>query len=156
MIVKTSREGCKNKVKTNYGLPKFYKEYIKSIKAGSDYDMPPALYRYIVEAFWEKVTNYVIFEHGEFRLSYHLGTIRVKKMKTRMNSLKYNYGHYLKTGEKIYHLNEHTNEFYYKFFWSGARVKNKSIYKFIPNRKFLKRTLSNYVSNTPLTNLHYY
>lgn len=153
-MLKTTRAGKTNKIKVSFGLPRFYKEYIKNTE--EKYHIDRSLHRYIVEKFWTAVRDYIIYEHGEFYMGYNLGSIRVKRMQTKMSNLKYNYGHYRKTGEKLYHLNEHTNEFYYKFYWSSGYIKNKKSYTFTANRKELKRKLSAYVIATPQNKLLYY
>ena len=152
----TSRAGKPNKIKITFGLPQFYEEYIKDIPEDSKFYISKALYRYIVEKYWAAVRDYVIYEHGVFKFNRYLGSIRVKRMVTRTKSLKYNYSHYLKTGEKIYHLNEHTNGFYFKFYWAGGLYKNKKIYKFTANRAHMSRKLSAYLYTTPPHKVHYY
>jgi hypothetical protein len=63
------------------------------------------------------------------------------------DNLKYDFGHYLKTGNKRYHLNEHTDYHRYGFYWTCKRgPKYKSFYKFIPLR-IRKRQLADLIKN---------
>lgn len=151
-----SRKGSPNKHKAEFGLTDFYREYIESIEPGTKYDISKAVHRYIIEKFWLAVRDEIIYNYKDFYMSYPLGYIRVKRMATRIKNLKYNYGHYRKTGEKLYHMNEHTNEFYFKFSWYGSKIQNRKIYKFVANRTNLKRVLPKHIFNTPANKLMYY
>ena len=65
------------------------------------------------------------------KLPYKIGTIKIRKMQTNMNNLKLDLGHYKKTGEKIAHLNIHSDGYYPKWMWGryyGTKISR--LYKF--------------------------
>ena len=155
MIIKTSREGSPNRIPTHKTIRDIYKIYMSENKGIPSYELDWTTYKGIIEDYLERITHHMIFNYGEIKMSRRLGSLKVRKFRTKTKTLKYNYGHYLKTGEKLYHLNEHTNGFYFRFFWHRNNTKNCSYYGFEPNRTFLKRVLSKHVNNTPYNKLFY-
>lgn len=90
-----------------------------------------------------------MLEGKYFKLPLGLGKFFIKKRRLNFDSLKFDYAHYNKTGQKAFFLNEHSNRFYAKWFWEkiSCRVAGNSVYSFIPARTN-KRALAN-VMQTP-------
>ena len=87
----------------------------------------------------------------EFKMPYRLGTLRIKKKKmnySKKNKLKINWLETNKHKKVIYHLNDHTDGFNYRWFWSkiNAVIKNKSVYSFQATRTN-KRRLAGLLKN---------
>jgi len=112
-----------------------YQYYVKDLDKKSKCYIDRSLYRQICQKFNENLSEALI--DGEIvDLPFRLGYFRIKKKKIILNRLKVDWGTWKKTGIITHHLNSHSNEYYYKFFW-GKRdmiVKNKSYYCFIPAR----------------------
>lgn len=111
-------------------------------------------YRKIWFEVADEMFKQIIEDSANLKLPLGLGEqLRVKKKKMPIGllkedgNLKFDYGHYLKTGSKKMHLNEHTDYHRYGFFWSCRRgPKYKSFYKFIPLR-IRKRELADQIKN---------
>ena len=52
-----------------------------------------------------------------------LGLGDISLCKYPSNGKYIDYGHYNKTGEKVYLYNDHTNNYYYKFIWTKFKSK---------------------------------
>lgn len=96
----------------------------------------------------------ILENSANLKLPFGLGEqLRIKKKKMSLSflkkndNLKYDYGHYLKTGNKKFHLNEHTDYHRYGFYWFCRKgPKNRTLYKFVPLR-IRKRELANQIKN---------
>lgn len=113
------------------------------------------------EVFWE-MSKDIIREKADIKLPVRLGKLRIRKRKNNreFNSQRLNYKTYNTTGKIVYHVNNHTNKYYFFWDWETndgyAVFTNKNLYKFIPargNDKVVgKRGLANwikYCSETP-------
>ena len=78
----------------------------------------------------------------EFKVPSGLGSIRIKKIISNQKR-RVDWKATREHDTKIYHLNFHTDGYYYKWFWhkKKALFTNKSAYSFSPTRKN-KRTLA--------------
>ncbi len=88
-------------------------------------------YKKVLKFFNKKLCKAVLEGH-RIVLPARLGKIRIKKLKTSTKRLRYDYGHYNKTGQKLYHLNEHSDGFYGRWFWMKASmsISGQSAYSF--------------------------
>ena len=50
------------------------------------------------------------------------------------NKLKIDWAASKKLGKRIYHLNDHTGGYKYRFYWTKGIIKNITAYSFIPTR----------------------
>ena len=93
-------------------------------------------YRFICEDFNEYISDEIINEAHEFVIPSRLGSIRIKKIKGN-NTKRVDWKRTKESNIKVYHLNWHTDGYYYKWFWhkQKALFKNKSAYSFTPIRK---------------------
>ena len=94
-------------------------------------------FRKICDEFNKLIIDEILVNSEEVRLPYRLGTIRVKKSKMKYddkNKLKIDWAASRKLGKRIYHLNDHTGGYKYRFYWTKGIVKNITAYSFIPTR----------------------
>lgn len=129
--------------KRNKTLIDAYKAFKKEFKGekllkGVD----KATYRNVCMRFNELISTTIIEDSSEFKVPSALGSIRVKKIKSK-NKKRVDWKATKEHNVKVYHLNFHTDGFYYKWFWhkKKALFTNKSVYSFTPTRKN-KRTLA--------------
>ena len=129
---------CKSQQVNSCTLKSAYKSYDDFYKVGYK------KYRTICEEFNKDIIEDILLKAKEFKLPYRLGSLRVKKKKMnygRKNKLKINWLETNKHKKVIYHLNDHTNGFNYRWFWSkiNAIIKNKSVYSFQATRTNKRR-----------------
>ena len=98
-------------------------------------DLEYKVYRDICEEYNEEVINNIILDTLEFKIPNRLGSIRIKKVKG--SPKRVDWALTKKYNKKIYHLNMHTDGYYYKWMWHkrDACFINKSVYSFIAPRK---------------------
>ena len=102
-------------------------------------------YKDICDEFNKLFIDEILISSEEMRLPYRLGTIRVKKSKMKYddkNKLKIDWAASKKLGKRIYHLNDHTGGYKYRFYWTKGIVKNITAYSFIPTRTNTRRLAS--------------
>ena len=112
-----------------------YKDFNKS--GDNIYKVDKSTYRNICIDFNEMLIDYIISDSGEVMLPCRLGTLRIKKIKSK-NRKMIDWKLTKEYGKLIYHLNMHTDGYYYKWYWKkqNALFSNKSVYSFKPLRKF--------------------
>ena len=94
-------------------------------------------FRKICDEFNKLIIDEILISSEEIRMPYRLGTVRVKKSKMKYddkNKLKIDWAASRKLGKRIYHLNDHTGGYKYRFYWTKGIVKNVTAYSFIPTR----------------------
>ena len=94
-------------------------------------------FRKICDEFNKLIIDEILINSEEIRMPYRLGTLRVKKSKMKYddkNKLKIDWAASRKLGKRIYHLNDHTGGYKYRFYWTKGIVKNVTAYSFIPTR----------------------
>ena len=114
-----------------------YKDYSKKNKTDKDFKLAYKTYRKICTEFNSKVSDKILKEAFEFKLFGGIGTIRVRKLKLSNTQRRVDWNTTKKSNVKVYHLNFHTDENYYKWFWHKQRAvfTNKTAYSFVPIRK---------------------
>ena len=132
----------------------FYKRYCNNIKE----PISKKEFTDILSDINEAIIHEIIYDNYEFKLPCRIGYIRIQKKKTPYNKAKLKVD-WKKTNklwaekpeakEKkqfIYHLNENTDGYYYRFYFSKftSNLKNKSAYSFVPTRSN-QRLLSSYL-----------
>lgn len=102
-----------NKIQKPYTLTHIYKYYKKDIvNPESKYNVDYKTYRTVCEMFNKLVVDDILENAASFKMPQRLGEFRIKLTKTKYDNLKFDYGHFNKTGEKAVHLNEHSNDYY--------------------------------------------
>tara|TARA_Y100000816_G_C25802193_1_gene420145 strand:+ start:172 stop:636 length:465 start_codon:yes stop_codon:yes gene_type:complete len=121
--------------KKDFGSNEVYKYYKDNVIPELQVDKQT--FRKICDEFNKLVIDEILVNSEEVRLPYRLGTIRVKKSKMKYddkNKLKIDWAASRKLGKRIYHLNDHTGGYKYRFYWTKGIVKNITAYSFIPTR----------------------
>lgn len=132
--------------------------YYKRNKDGSNYDIDRKLYKEILFRFHKKGMKYMIEDSGELCFPCYLGKMSIRKTKPLVNkenskvSYAKDYYNSKKYGKKIYHMNNHTNGYIMRFFWSktnslATRVRGSELYNFRAvrkNREYLSRIVNKY------------
>ena len=95
---------------------------------------------YITSSFTD-----IIEDNLPFKMPCRLGVLRVKKSKMNYkdkNKLKVDWKTSKEANKIVYHLNDHTNGYKFRFWWEKrGPIKNLSVYSFTPIREY-KRLLS--------------
>jgi hypothetical protein len=127
---------------TSCTLVQAYKEY------DDFYDVGYKKYRSICENFNKLIIDEILLKAKEFKMPHRLGSLRILKKEMNYsagkNKLKINWQETNKHKKVVYHLNDHTDGFNYRWFWSkkNAIVKNKTIYSFQATRTNKRRLAS--------------
>jgi hypothetical protein len=128
---------------------KYYKEEVKKLCATEEEEeailVDKQIYRKVCDEFNKLFIDEILISSEEMRLPYRLGTIRVKKSKMKYddkNKLKIDWAASKKLGKRIFHLNDHTGGYKYRFYWTKGVVKNITAYAFIPTRTNTRRLAS--------------
>ena len=124
------------------GIKNIYKFYRSDEYATKGDKVLYDLFRQVCYAVNKKIAEKML-EGRTIKLPYNLGKFYIRKVKNNFKHLKYDYAHYNKTGEKVYHLNDHSAQFHAKWYWEriSCRIAGHTIYSFIPSRGN-KRALS--------------
>jgi hypothetical protein len=96
------------------------------------------LYISIMKEFFSLLTTKVIVDRKRIKLPYNLDIHRIKKgrLKNQIRPrIDFNKTKQLK--QTIYHLNNHSFGFYYRWYWEKSHIplKNKNFYKFELTKK---------------------
>lgn len=151
------------KIQVDYARGDIYKSYKKTAKE----PVVQSIHSKILNNFNKKVSRLILEETFEFLIPARLGTLRIKKYKPsvfdkegNLKKDKLNPNWKLtkelwendleaKANKKlVYHTNEHSDGYEYKWHFSNYRstCKNKSAYCFIPTRTN-KRAITALVTN---------
>lgn len=115
-------------------------------------------YANVIKSFNQRVMEKILFEAFEFEMPYRLGSLRIRKKKTHFKekTMKIDWAKTRELGKRVYHMNEHTNYFNYRFYWKKqhATFINKKMYSFTATRDN-KRLLASILKNNE-TGIDYY
>lgn len=139
--MKVIRRG-KGRYANSFTVRDQYKEFHNRYK-GTKFDLPYKQFKQLVSDFNDALIHHIIKDCGEFKIPFRLGKITIKKKKLNFDDIKRLPIDWVKTRELGTHvrlLNEHTNEYRYKVHWDkkSCIVKGKTIWAFIPTRKFFR------------------
>ena len=129
--------------KKDFGSDDAYKYYKKNVIPELQVDKQT--FRKICDEFNKGFIEKILRNSEEIRFPYRLGTLRIKKSKMKYddkNKLKIDWAASKKLGKRIYHLNDHTGGYKYRFYWTKGIVKNITAYSFIPTRTNTRRLAS--------------
>ena len=141
-----------NNPRIRYTLVDMYKIYERNIVKGGLYDVGYKKFRVIFTEYINMMMRLIIERSGVFKLPSRLGKVYVAKHRPKRISggfgLNVDFQNSKKLGKKIYHLNEHTDGYQYRFIWDryGASVHNIAYYELIHTRT-LKRSLAREIKN---------
>ena len=90
--------------------------------------LPKKRFKEVLIALNEEFMTMIIEEGKEVRMPL-LNMLSIKKT-SNPNKYAFDHGHYLKTGEKKLHTNEHSDGFSARFYWrkGKCRIPGKSVY----------------------------
>lgn len=137
-----------------YTIASFYNNYLKDIESDTVYDIDYNKYRAIVTDYFKYLQKQLIEEGKVIKLPYRMGTVQIIKKKPKYydkRSLRIDYQATKQTGKLIFLLNEHSDEFKYRYLWSKTdiMVPNKSMYQLVATRAN-KRRLAVIIKNKEL------
>lgn len=139
----------KGKYNVDYTLIDTYPLYVSNVEEKLQVDKKT--YLKINKEFLLKIRENILTKSESFQLPCRLGLHRIRKNRQKIinkSSLKVDWKLSKKHHKKIYHLNEHRNGYYYRWFWmKEGPVINKSYYSFIPcreNARLLSAILQKY------------
>lgn len=138
----------------SYTVASFYNNYLNDIEHGTIYDVDYNKYRAIVTDYFKYLQKQLIEEGKIIKLPYRMGTVQIIKKKPKYydkRSLRIDYQATKQTGKLIFLLNEHSDEFKYRYLWSKTdiMVPNKSMYQLVATRAN-KRRLAVIIKNKEL------
>lgn len=121
-------------------IKSFYTEYSYRHDVRDERYVDKKQYVKILHSFFKLLSKQIIEEAYEYKIPHGLGCLKMVKFKPtnkaidwkKSNDFKAKHGVY----KHIYHTNKHSQEFAARWLWDKkpARVKNKSLYKFVPTR----------------------
>ena len=134
-----------------YTIADFYLSYKEYIEAGTQYDVDLKTFKAIVTDYFKYIRDSIMNESKEVKLPCRLGTLQIVKHQPKEftgKSLRWDWKATRETGKPVYLLNEHSNFYKYRFYWSkkDCLLTNKGKYQFIASRQN-KRDLAQIIFN---------
>lgn len=122
----------------------FYKSYIEYVENNPLYQVEYKTFRAILNDYFKYLRDQLIEEGKEIKLPCRLGTLAIVKHKPKEytgKSLRIDYAASKKYNKMIFHLNEETNGFKYRYYWNKQNMltQNKTKYQLIMTRANKRR-----------------
>lgn len=141
----------KNRIQNTDTLKECYKFYKQNLKyKNTPLNVSYSLYRNICVDFNKEISKKILYEAFEFKVPYKLGKLRIKKFKMTLSKkkLRIDFNATKKYGKTIYHLNDHSDNFAYRWFWDKSSILSvgKRTYSFEATRAN-KRAISPIIKN---------
>lgn len=141
-------------VKQAYTGIDFYNSYMEFVKGNPLYEIEYKVFRAIIDDYFRYLRDELIENGKEIKLPCRMGTLQIVKHKpktfstTGRRSLRIDYGESKKLGKMVFHLNEHSGLFKYRFLWSKQVMltHNKTKYQLVMTRDN-KRRLAQIIKN---------
>ena len=148
IVMTTQIEMFKTKA---YTVKDFYMSYLSFITDNELYQVDYKTYRQIVTDYFKHIYQKIVEESNEFKLPCRLGTLCIVKHKPKhynSKSLRVDFKATNEYNKTIFHLNEHSDGYKFRFYWNKKEslVTNKSKYQLIATR-FNKRRLAQIIKN---------
>lgn len=129
----------------------FYLNYKNYIDEGTQYDVDLKTFKAILIDYFKYIRDAIMLECKEVKLPCRLGTLSIVKHQPKEftgKSLRWDWKATKESGKPVYLLNEHSDYYKYRFFWSkqNCLLTNKSKYQFIASRQN-KRDLAKLIFN---------
>ena len=129
----------------------FYKSYIDYVGDNPLYQVEYRVFRDIINDYFKYLRDELIENGKEIKLPCRLGTLSIVKHKPKEysgRSLRIDYVETKKVGKVVYHLNEHSNFYKYRYYWNKHNMlnHNKTMYQLIMTRDN-KRRLAYIIKN---------
>lgn len=128
-----------NKVKSPYTFKDMYKAYLEDIGDNELYNVTYSEFVSICTHFYKSIMKY-IFGGGIFIMPFGLGSVSIIKRKPKQlkpKSLQIDWFNSVKYKKRVYHLNDHSNYFKFRFYWSkkNTRLLHKGMYNLVFTRE---------------------
>lgn len=128
----------------SYTIASFYNDYLDSIERDTVYDIDYTKYRNIVTDYFQHLRQKLIEEGKRIKLPYRMGSVQIVKSRPKhldKRSLRIDYKATKETGKLVFLLNEHSDFFKYRAFYSKLDmvVPNKSKYQLVLTRANKRR-----------------
>lgn len=142
--------------RTSHTITDFYNHYISEIEPNTVYDVDRQVYRSIVEDYFKHLRDEVLLNSKTISL-HGIGSLCVIKHQPKnynSKSLRVDFKATKEFGKTIYHLNEHSDGFKFRFYWSKTKYPliNKTRYELIATRhnkrllaKIIKERITDYI-----------
>ena len=135
----------------NYTIADYYISYKEYIESDTQYDIDFQTFKNIIIDYFQYIRDEIMYSSKEIKLPCRLGTLSIIKHQPKeftSKSLRWDWQETKRLGKPVFLLNEHSNFFKYRFFWSkqGCLLTNKSLYKFVATRAN-KRNLAQIIFN---------
>ena len=122
----------------------FYKSHIEYVENNPLYQVEYKTFRAILNDYFKYLRDQLIEEGKEVKLPCRLGTLAIVKHKPKEytgKSLRIDYAASKKYNKMIFHLNEETNGFKYRYYWNKQNMltQNKTKYQLIMTRANKRR-----------------
>lgn len=116
------------KNKHSYTISDIYRAYCQTNE-----EVPYVRYKRIIDSFNKVVKDEILERSQPFKMPYGLGMICIVKYKPKTytsKSLSVDYKSSKEEGKRIYHLNEHSNGYKYRLYWSKIPQTFPDRYKY--------------------------
>ena len=136
----------------SYTIADFYESYCEYTKDNPLYQVSYKTFRDIVTEYFRYLRDEIIENGKEVRLPCRMGTLSIVKHKPKEytgKSLRIDYAESKKYGKMIFHLNEETGGFKYRYYWNKQNMltTNKTHYQLImtrDNKRYLAQILKSH------------
>ena len=126
-----------NRVQNPYVLKDIYEFYIDEIGTNVLYDIDFGLYTDVVTDYFREVSDNILYKSRTFKMPFGLGYLNIVKIKVGIDKKKMalDWKNSVKYSKQIFHTNDHTDGFKYRFHWSKPNsIVNKYYYKLVMTR----------------------
>ncbi len=150
------RKQPKKRIISDYGVKDLY-NYYKSITV-EGLQKPYSVFKAVITDANIEILDKVIKEAKEMKFLCGIGRLRIKKTKMSFkdtNGLRIDWAATKKANKKVYHTNEHRNNYRYKFQWCKGRIPGVTAYSFIATRT-RKRQLAKILKTDKTVEYHEY
>lgn len=122
-----------------YTIADFYISYLNYIEKDTVYDIGYKKFRQVLQDYFKYIADEVMLGCKEFKFPCRMGTLQIVKHKPKnfnSKSLRIDFGASKQYGKNIFFLNEHSDGYKYRFFYSkkNCLTQNKSKYQFVATR----------------------
>lgn len=134
----------------SYVIKDFYKSYCEFVEGNRLYQVSISTFRSVLSDYMKHMMNEVLIKSKEFKMPGRVGSLYVVKKKppTTRDRLRVDFKATNEMGKTILHLNEHSDGYNFRFFWSKANtiVRYKTTYELVMSRAN-KRQLASIIKN---------
>lgn len=123
-----------NKIQKPYTLKDMYEKYCIDTEGNPIYEVSFKEYSEIVSAYYKRMMDHVLLESGTIYLPFNMGFVQVIKTRPDLEYIDHKQLDWKTTtevGKRVYHLNEHSGGWRYRFLWGkkDIKLKNAKTYK---------------------------